>query len=60
MVATYTVWYNFICVHKTLRMSPAIAAGVSDKLWSMDDLVALMDEAAPKPRPRGAYRNRAK
>lgn len=38
MVALYTVWYNFIRVHKSLRMSPAMAAGVADKLWSMDDL----------------------
>lgn len=56
MVALYTVWYNFIRVHKTLRMSPAMAAGVSDKLWSMDDLVAMMDTVAPKPGPRGPYK----
>jgi len=59
MVALYTVWYNFIRVHKTLRMSPAMAAGVSDKLWSMDDLCAMMDAVAPKPRPRGPYKKRA-
>ena len=58
MVAIYTVWYNFIKMHKTLRMTPAMAAGVSDKLWSMDDLVAMMDEAAPKPGPRGPYKKR--
>lgn len=60
MVAVYTVWYNFIRIHKTLRMSPAMAAGVSDKLWSMDDLCAMMDEVAPKPGPRGSYKKRAK
>ena len=37
MVALYTVWYNFIRVHKTLKMSPAMAAGLSATLWSMDD-----------------------
>ena len=58
MVAIYTVWYNFIKMHKTLRMTPAMAAGVTDKLWSMDDLVAMMDEAAPKPGPRGPYKKR--
>jgi hypothetical protein len=36
MVALYTVWYNFIRVHKTLKMSPAMAAGLSKTLRSMD------------------------
>ncbi len=58
MVAIYTVWYNFIKMHKTLRMTPAMAAGVADKLWSMDDLVAMMDAEAPKPGPRGPYKKR--
>ena len=58
MVAIYTVWYNFIKMHKTLRMTPAMAAGVSDKLWSIDDLVAMMEEIAPKPGKRGPYKKR--
>jgi IS1 family transposase len=33
--------YNFIQIHKTLRTSPAMAAGVTDRLWSVDDLVSL-------------------
>jgi IS1 family transposase len=37
MVALYTVWYNFIKMHKTLKMTPAMAAGVAKTLWSMDD-----------------------
>jgi len=52
MVALYTVWYNFVRIHKTLKMSPAMAAGVSDRLWEMSDIVALIDAAAPKPGPR--------
>ena len=59
MVALYTVWYNFIKMHKTLRMTPAMAAGVSDKLMDMSDLVALMDANAPPPAKRGAYKKRA-
>ncbi|WP_048647017.1 DDE-type integrase/transposase/recombinase [Nitratireductor soli] len=58
MVALYIVWYNFVRVHKTLKMSPAMAAGVSQTLWSMDDLVAMMDEVAPKPGPRRPYKKR--
>ena len=48
MVALYTVWYNFIRIHKTLRVTPAMAAGLSDTLWDMEDLVRIMDERAPK------------
>lgn len=59
MVAIYTVWYNFIKMHKTLKMTPALAAGVTDKLWSMADLVEMMDAVAPKPGPRGPYKKRA-
>lgn len=56
MVALYTVWYNFMKMHKTLKMTPALAAGITGKLWSMDDLVAMMDAVAPKPGPRGPYK----
>lgn len=58
MVALYTVWYNFIRVHKTLKMSPAMAAGVSQALWSMENLCQMMDAVAPKPGPRGPYKKR--
>ena len=33
--------YNFIKIHRTLRVSAAMAAGVTDRLWSVEDLVAL-------------------
>jgi len=35
--------YNFIQIHRTLRMSPAMAAGVTGHLWSVADLVALWE-----------------
>ena len=59
MVALYTVWYNFVRIHKTLRVSPAMAAGVADRLWSMEALAELIDAVAPKPGRRGPYRKRA-
>jgi IS1 family transposase len=59
MVALYAVWYNFVKMHKTLRMTPAMAAGVSDKLMDMTDLVALMDVNAPTPAKRGVSKKRA-
>ena len=53
MVALYTVWYNFIRIHKTLRITPAMEAGLSKTVWDMEDLVRIMDERAPKPgRPK--------
>ena len=58
MVALYTLWYNFIRIHKTLRVTPAMAAGLSETVWDMDGLVRIMDERAPKPGPRGPYMKR--
>ena len=59
MVSLYTVWYNFVRINKAVKMSPAMAAGVSKTLWTMDDIVALIDAAAPAPKPRGPYKKRA-
>ena len=57
-LALYFVFYNFTRIHKTLRMSPAMAAGVTDRLWSLEDVVAKIDELAPAPKVRGPYRKR--
>jgi hypothetical protein len=43
-LSLYFAYYNFVRVHKTLRTSPAMAAGISDRLWSMEDLVRLTDQ----------------
>jgi hypothetical protein len=45
-------------IHKTLRMTPAMAAGVSDRLWSMEDIAALCEPTAPAK--RGPYKERIK
>jgi IS1 family transposase len=55
-LALYFVSYNFTRIHKTLRISPAMAAGISDRLWSMEDVVALIDARAPEPKKRGPYK----
>jgi hypothetical protein len=58
MVALYTVWYNFVKLHKAHPMTPAMAAGVTDTLWSMTDLAEMVDASLPKPGPRGPYEKR--
>ena len=59
-LALYFVWYNFVRIHKTLRVTPAMAAGVTDRLWDMKDIAALVDAAAPKPGRRGPYKKEAR
>lgn len=44
-LALYFVHYNFIRIHKTLRVTPAMAAGITDRVWSWEDIIALVDEA---------------
>jgi IS1 family transposase len=58
MVALYTVFYNFARINQAVKMAPAMAAGVSKTLWSMDNIVALIDAAAPPPAKRGPYKKR--
>jgi IS1 family transposase len=57
-LALYFVFYNFTRIHKTLRVSPAMAAGITDRLWSLDDVIAKIDELAPAPKARGPYKKR--
>ena len=44
MVALYAVWYNFVRIHKTLTVTPAMEAGVTDRLWSLADIIGIVDE----------------
>jgi hypothetical protein len=57
-LSLYFVFYNFVRMHKTLRMSPAMAAGLTNKLWSMEDIVALIDAREGEPKKRGSYKKR--
>jgi len=58
-LALYFMFYNFVRVHKTLRMSPAMAASVADRLWSMKNIVALIDARAEPAKWPATYRKRA-
>ena len=59
-VALHCTFYNFVRIHKTLRVSPAMAAGLTERLWSVADIVALVEaaEAAEGPKKRGPYKKR--
>jgi hypothetical protein len=55
-LALYFVWYNFVRIHKTLSVTPAMAAGVTDRLWEMSDIVALIDAQELVAKKRGPYK----
>ena len=55
MLSLYFVHYNFCRIHKSLRVSPAMAAGVSDTLHDIEWVVGLIDANTPKLEPRGPY-----
>ena len=43
MVALYALWYNFVRIHKTLKVTPAMAAGIETRLCAMEDIVRLIE-----------------
>jgi IS1 family transposase len=55
-IALFTTYYNFVRIHQTLRMSPAMAASVTDRLWEIGDIVALVEAMDAKPGKRGPYK----
>ena len=58
-VALHMLYYNFVKVHSKLRLTPAMAAGVSSKLRAIVDLVALAEaEESKVDRKRGPYKKR--
>ena len=57
MVAIYAVHYNFARIHKTLRITPSMAA-LSDRVWSLEEIVMMADSYMQKPGKRGPYKKR--
>ncbi len=55
-VALHFLHYNFIRIHSSLRITPAMAAGVTDKLYDLDWLLDMVDEAWPKPKRPKKYK----
>jgi hypothetical protein len=42
-VALFAMCYNFVCIHKTLRTSPAMAEKVTKRLWEISDIVDVLE-----------------
>jgi hypothetical protein len=47
-VALHYVWYNFARIHRTLRVTPAMQAGIANHVWSLEEIVGLLDAADKK------------
>ncbi|MDQ3565297.1 MAG: IS1 family transposase, partial [Pseudomonadota bacterium] len=48
-IAIYFMHYNFVRIHQTLRVTPAMETGVTQKLMSLEDMIAIVDDYhAPK------------
>ena len=58
-VALHFMYYNFCRIHQTLRITPAMAAGVTDRLCEVSDIVRLIEAATPKPNRPKTYKKRA-
>ncbi len=43
-LSIYFMHYNFVRIHQTLRVTPAMEAGVTDRLWSLEDVDEIVDE----------------
>jgi len=46
--------YNFVGIHQTLRCTPAMEAGVTDRLWSLEDIVQIVDESESRQKNKNA------
>ena len=55
-ISLYFMFYNFCKIHKTLRVTPAMAAGITNRVWDTIDVVKLIPEEAPKK--RGIYKKK--
>ena len=59
-VALHFMNYNFIRSHKSLnKLTPAMAAGISDKVWEVEDIVKLVDEMHHQSKKRGPYKKKS-
>jgi IS1 family transposase len=53
-ISLHFMYYNFVRIHQTLRVTPAMAAGVSDRVWEISDVVSLLDSSRSEKREERA------
>ena len=56
--ALYFLYYNFCRIHKTLRCTPAMETGLTDRVWDVFDIIDLIESERPKPKKRGSYKKK--
>jgi IS1 family transposase len=57
-VALHFSYCNFVKIHGTLRVTPAVEAGLSDHVWTLEEMISVMDGYMPKSAKRGPYKKR--
>jgi len=58
-VALHYMHYNICRIHKSLRVTPAMAAGVTDHVWDMTEIAALIAAQEAPMAKRGPYKKKA-
>lgn len=56
-VALHVCWYNLVRVHETLRVTPAMALGLTDHVWTVEELILAADAAKPEPKPPTRFKS---
>jgi len=59
MLVIHAAYYNFARIHKTLRIIPSMAAGLSDHVWSLEEIIVMADNYLPKQAKRGPCKKSA-
>jgi IS1 family transposase len=57
-LAIYFMHYNYARIHKTLRVTPAMQAGITDHVWELEEILQMADRSLLKPGKRGPYKKR--
>ena len=57
-VALHTMYYNFCRIHQTLSVTPAMEAGITKRLWEIEDIVDMVEDVALKPKRPKMYKKR--
>jgi hypothetical protein len=50
--------HNYARIHKGLRITPAMATGLSDHVWTLEEIVMMADSYMPQPAKRGPYKKK--